>query len=110
MQTSSSLVLSLDYPLNIRGMPITYINKSPLSPALSVTHMTHMRSVDTSSANVSEVRSLWQQKAKNAPPPLPKVNPSRPLSFPPLPYTFIFSSHCELCKVRLWQREWRGMD
>jgi len=29
--------------------------------------------VDTSSANVSEVRTLWQQKAKNAPPPMPKV-------------------------------------
>ena len=34
-------------------------------------------SIDTTSANVSEVRNLWQQKAKNAPPPMPKVQQLR---------------------------------
>mmetsp|Transcript_12426 Transcript_12426/g.28592 ORF Transcript_12426/g.28592 Transcript_12426/m.28592 type:complete len:667 (-) Transcript_12426:77-2077(-) len=31
------------------------------------------KSIDTSSANVSDVRKMWQQAAQNAPPPMPKT-------------------------------------
>ncbi|EKX51785.1 hypothetical protein GUITHDRAFT_102391 [Guillardia theta CCMP2712] len=48
-------------------------SKPKQADVVSSTATVDPKSIDTSSANVSDVRKMWQQAAQNAPPPMPKT-------------------------------------